>query len=102
LTSRFSYLSFQFSHITDTLQKSVPCYFQQSLHTHSHTAHTHTHTHTHTQTRTHAHAQYTFIHLTYNKHYCKCLESSVPKLGYAYPQGYAKRFRGYAGRKCPR
>src|SRR4029434_3224420 len=24
--------------------------------------------------------------------------SSVPKLGYAYPQGYAKWFRGYAGR----
>ena len=28
--------------------------------------------------------------------------TSVPKLGYAYPQGYAKWFRGYAGRKCPR
>ena len=26
----------------------------------------------------------------------------VPKLGYAYPQGYAKWFRGYAGRKFPR
>src|SRR4029434_840539 len=25
--------------------------------------------------------------------------ASVPKLGYAYPQGYAKWFRGYAGRK---
>src|SRR4029434_4882293 len=28
---------------------------------------------------------------------CDCCRASVPKLGYAYPQGYAKWFRGYAG-----
>src|SRR4029434_11104710 len=33
---------------------------------------------------------------------CWCPMASVPKLGSAYPQGYAKWFRGYAGRTFPR